>query len=296
MKERISEAVDSALEVKGLAKNYGDFLLRDVTFSLPRGYIMGLIGPNGAGKTTIIKLILNLLRRDKGHIRIFGLDNLASEVEVKSRIGFVHDAPIFYEHLTLKKLKGTVAPFYRSWDDKIFHRLIEEFDLPLEKRFSRLSRGMKMKFALALALSHRADLLILDEPTSGLDPVFRRELLAKLSAFIQDEGKSVLFSTHITSDLERIADFITFIHDGEVVFSSPRDEILENWAVVKGGPELLTEEHRPLFRGIRRREFVVQALTNDGAEARRRLPNGTLVEKASLEDIMFFLTRGNGHA
>jgi ABC-2 type transport system ATP-binding protein len=288
--------VEDALGINGLAKDYGDFRLKNVTFALPRGYIMGLIGPNGAGKTTIIKLLLNLLRRDEGNVRIFGLDNLASEVEVKSRIGFVHDAPVFYEHLTLRKLKDTVAPFYRSWDDRAFFRLIEEFDLPLGKRFSRLSRGLKMKFALALALSHRADLLILDEPTSGLDPVFRRELLAKLSAFIQDEGKSVLFSTHITSDLERIADFITFIHNGEVVFSSPRDEILEKWAVVKGGSELLAEKYRSLFRGIRRREFVVQALTADGADARRRLGKDTLIEKASLEDIMFFLTRGNGHA
>lgn len=288
--------MEDALGINGLAKDYGDFRLKNVTFALPRGYIMGLIGPNGAGKTTIIKLLLNLLRRDEGNVRIFGLDNLASEVEVKSRIGFVHDAPVFYEHLTLRKLKDTVAPFYRSWDDRAFFRLIEEFDLPLGKRFSRLSRGLKMKFALALALSHRADLLILDEPTSGLDPVFRRELLAKLSAFIQDEGKSVLFSTHITSDLERIADFITFIHNGEVVFSSPRDEILEKWAVVKGGSELLAEKYRSLFRGIRRREFVVQALTADGADARRRLGKDTLIEKASLEDIMFFLTRGNGHA
>jgi len=288
--------VEDALEINGLAKDYGDFCLKNVTFSLPRGYIMGLIGPNGAGKTTVIKLILNLLRRDEGSVNIFGLDNLTSEVEVKSRIGFVHDMPIFYEHLTLKKLKDTVAPFYLDWDEMAFHRLIEEFDLPLGKRFSRLSRGMKMKFALALALSHRADLLILDEPTSGLDPVFRRELLTKLSAFIQDERKSVLFSTHITSDLERIADFITFIHNGEVVFSSRRDEVLEKWAVVKGGPELLAEENRSLFRGIRRREFVVQALTADRAEARRRLPKDILIEKASLEDIMFFLTRGNGHA
>jgi ABC-2 type transport system ATP-binding protein len=296
MKGRRSEAVENALEVNGLTKDYGDFRLRQVTFSLPSGYIMGLIGPNGAGKTTVIKLILNLLRRDGGSVRIFGRDNLSSEVEIKSRLGFVHDAPIFYEYLTLKKLKDTVAPFYQSWDDRAFLRLIEEFDLPLGKRFSRLSRGMKMKFALALALSHRADLLILDEPTSGLDPVFRRELLAKLSAFIHDEGKSVLFSTHITSDLERIADFVTFIHNGEVVFSSPRDEILEKWAVVKGGPELLAEEYRRLFRGIRRREFVVQALTADGEKARRSLPKDVLVEKASLEDIMFYLTRGNGHA
>jgi ABC-2 type transport system ATP-binding protein len=153
-----------------------------------------------------------------------------------------------------------------------------------------------MKFALVLALSHRADLLILDEPTAGLDPVFRRELLAKLSSFIQDEGRSVLFSTHITSDLERIADFITFLNQGGIVFSAPKDEILEKWAVVKGGAELLETENRALFRGLRKREFNVQGLTDAGAEARRRLGKVATIERASLEDIMFYLTRGNGHA
>jgi len=287
--------MENAIEIKGLNKDYGDFRLQDVSFTVPRGYIMGLIGPNGAGKTTVIKLILNLLRRDGGEVRVFGRDILAHEVEVKSRIGFVHDTPFFFEHLTLRKLKDTVAPFYGTWDDRIFHRLMEEFDLPLRKRFSKLSRGMKMKFALALALSHQAELLILDEPTSGLDPVFRRELLARLSAFIQDEGKSVLFSTHITSDLERIADFITFIDQGGIVFSAPKDEILEKWAVIKGGSELLAEENRKLFRGVRRREFSVQGLTDDGARARQHLGKDVLIEKASLEDIMFYLTRGNGH-
>jgi ABC-2 type transport system ATP-binding protein len=190
----------------------------------------------------------------------------------------------------------TVAPFYRDWDEGLFLRLIREFDLPPRKRFAKLSRGMKMKFALATALSHKADLLILDEPTSGLDPVFRRDLLSRLSAFIQDAGKSVLFSTHITADLERIADFITFIRDGEVVFSAPKDDILGAWAVVKGGPEILAEEYRPLFKAVRRREFVVQALTADAADARRRLGPGAVVERATLEDIMFYMSKGNGHA
>jgi ABC-2 type transport system ATP-binding protein len=288
--------MENAIEIKGLGKDYGDFRLQDVSFAVPRGYIMGLIGPNGAGKTTVIKLILNLLRRGGGEICVFGRDILAHELEVKSRVGFVHDTPLFFEHLTLRKLKDTVAPFYRTWDDPAFYRLMEEFSLPLQKRFSRLSRGMKMKFALALALSHRADLLILDEPTSGLDPVFRRALLAKLSAFIQDEGKTVLFSTHITSDLERIADFITFMNQGRIVFSAPKDEILENWAVVKGGPELLAAENRSLFRGIRKREFSVQAITSDAAQARRQLGKEAVIDRASLEDIMFYLTRGNGHA
>jgi ABC-2 type transport system ATP-binding protein len=288
--------MEYALDIRNLSKDYSGFRLKDVSFSLPRGYIMGLIGPNGAGKTTVIKLILNLIRRDGGDISVLGLNNLAAEMEIKSRIGFVHDTPFFYEHLTLANVRKTVAPFYRDWDDASFLRLADEFDLPLGKRFKALSRGTKKKFALAVALSHKADLLILDEPTSGLDPVFRSELLKRLSAFIQDEGKSVLFSTHITSDLERIADFITFIRGGEIVFSLPRDQILGAWAVVKGGPELLAAENRDLFKGIRQGTYGVAALTAAAGDARRRLGRDAVIEAATLEDIMFYMTKGNGHA
>lgn len=288
--------MQNILEIKNLSKDYGDFKLKDVSFSLPQGFIMGLIGPNGAGKTTIIKLILNLLHRDEGEIKVFGLDNVDEETTVKGRIGFVHDTPYFCEPLTLKSLKATVAPFYKDWDDGVFYRLLREFDLPARKPFRKLSRGMKMKFALAVALSHHADFIILDEPTSGLDPVFRRELLARLSALIQDEKKSVLFSTHITSDLERIADYITFIHDGRIVFSKAKDEVLEKWAVVKGGNDLLNEDSRTFFKGIRKREFGFEALTADTAEARRRFAGKAVIEKASLEDIMYFMTRGGNHA
>jgi ABC-2 type transport system ATP-binding protein len=288
--------MDAALDIRNLRKDYGRFRLKDVSFVLPRGFIMGLIGPNGAGKTTIIKLILNLIRRDGGEIRILGLDDSAGDAARKIRVGFVHDSPCFYEHLTPATIRRTVAPFYPDWDDALFLRLMDEFRLPLRKRFMTLSRGTKMKFALALALSHKADLLILDEPTTGLDPAFRRDFLARLSAFIQDEGKAVLFSTHITTDLERIADFITLIRDGEIMFSAPKDDILGAWAVVKGGPELLRDEYRGLFRGIRKRDFGVQALTDKASEARRRLGREAVIETAGLEDIMYYLTKGNGHA
>ena len=288
--------MEPALEVRGLSKDYGDFRLKDVSFTVPRGYICGLIGPNGAGKTTIIRLVLNLIRRDGGEVRAFGLDNVRDEVAFKSRVGFVHETPRFYEHLSLRRIRDTVAPFYPKWDDALFDRLLGDFDLPPGKRFSRLSRGMKTKFALAMALAHDADLLILDEPTSGLDPVFRRRLLEKLREVIQDEGKAVLFSTHITSDLERIADYITFILDGEIVFSSPREEVLDKWGVVKGGKELCEAGMKDLFRGIRKGEYGVQALTDDIPGVRRRLGRNAVIERASLEDIMFFLTKGNGRA
>ncbi|MCP5108477.1 MAG: ABC transporter ATP-binding protein [bacterium] len=287
--------MENILEIKSLRKEYDGFTLKDVSFQLPYGYIMGLIGPNGAGKTTTIKLIMNLLKKNGGEIKVFGKDHIEDEMEVKSRIGFVYDAPAFYEHLNLKQMKNIVAPFYKSWDDGMFQKNIEAFELPLKKRIKTLSRGMRMKFALAIALSHHAELIIMDEPTSGLDPVFRRELLDILSSLIQDERKSILFSTHVTSDLERIADYITFIHKGEVVFSRERDEIFENYGIIKGGKELLTEENDRLFAGVREHKYGIEALTPCLQEARKKFKNGAVIEKASLEDIMFLTGKGGGN-
>ncbi len=288
--------MDNALEIKNLRKEYKGFTLKDVSFSLPQGFIMGLVGPNGAGKTTIIKLIMNLVRRNAGEIKVLGKDNFQHETEIKSHLGFVHETPSFFEDVSLQDIKAAISLFYRKWDEPLFRSLIAEFGLPLKKKFKKLSHGMKMKFSIALALSHDADLLIINEPTSGLDPVFRRELLARLSALIQDEKKSVLFSTHITSDLERIADYITFIHNGRIVFSRAKDEVLEKWAVVKAGNNLLNDDNRKFFKGIREREFGFEALTSDAAEARRRFAGNAVIEKASLEDIMYYMTRGGNHA
>ncbi len=288
--------MDIALEIKGLAKKYKGFTLSNVSFSLPKGYIMGLIGPNGAGKTTIIKLIMNLIRKDAGEIKVFGEDHLKKEKEIKSRIGFVHEVPCFYEDVSLRNIKTAVSLFYKKWDEKQFLALMGEFGLPLEKKFKKLSHGMKMKFSIALALAHDADLLIMDEPTSGLDPVFRRELLEKLSDLIQDAQKSILYSTHITSDLEKPADYITFIKSGEVIFSSTKDELKENWGIVQGGQELLNGQNRKLFKGVRKTSFGVEALTANVQEARRHLNSAIVIDRASIEDIMVFMDQGDSHA
>ena len=279
--------MENVLEIRNLRKNYGDFQLEDVSFSLPEGYIMGLIGPNGAGKTTIIKLIMNLIMKNGGDIKVFGMDNIGNEVEVKSRIGFVYDNPNYYEHLNLKQLKSIIAPFYKDWDDKMFFELVDKFKLPLKKKLKKFSRGMLMKGALALALSHHADLIIMDEPTSGLDPVFRRELLDLLSELLQNEKKSILFSTHITSDLERIADFITLIINGNIIFSKSKEEVLENYALVKGGNDLLNEEAKKYFTGIRKSEFGFEALTGNITETKKKFGSDIVIDKASLEDIMY---------
>ena len=278
------------LEVSGLCKRYPGFALADVSFSLPRGYIMGLIGPNGAGKTTTLKLILGLLRRDGGTIGAFGLDPARQGAAVRSRIGFVHDEPHFYRQLTLAQNAALVARFYRTWDADAFRQLAGAFGLPLEKRFGDLSHGNKTKFALALALSHRAELVVLDEPTSGLDPIFRRDLLDTLTELLQDKRASILFSTHITSDLERIADYITLIQDGRIVFSAAKDEILDRWALVKGGLELLAPLPPDYFRGIRRGAYGFEALTDDAAAVRRQLGDSVAIEVATLDDVVLYTT------
>lgn len=284
--------MENVLEIRNLSKIYPRFELKGVTFQVPAGSIMGLIGPNGAGKTTIIKLIMNLIRRDGGDIRLFGLDNLVREAEVKARTGFVYDTPAFFEDAAIKEIKAAIAPFYEKWNEPLFQELAAEFELPLKLKFRKLSQGMKTKFSLALALSHDADFIIMDEPTAGLDPVFRRELLAKLSGVIQNERKSILFSTHITSDLERIADYITFILNGEIVFSSAKDEILENWGVVKGARELAEGENRRFFEGISIREHGFEAVTSRREEAARHFGGQAVVERASLDDIMTLTARG----
>ncbi|HUT07696.1 MAG TPA: ABC transporter ATP-binding protein [Candidatus Latescibacteria bacterium] len=288
--------MDNAIEIKGLRKEYKGFRLDDVTFDVPQGYIMGLIGPNGAGKTTVVKLIMNLIRRDAGEVRVFGLDNLRHEPEIKARIGFVYDVPRFPEDLRLETIASAVAAFYDKWDAARFMGLLEEFQLSPRKVFKKLSHGMKMKFSLAVALAHDADLILMDEPTAGLDPVFRFELLTKLRALIQDERKTVLFSSHITSDLERVADFVTFIHKGRVVFSAAKDEVLETWGVVRAAGDGFRPEDVPDARGFRRTENSLEVLTSDLAAARRAPLSGAVFDKASLEDIMFFIGKGNAHA
>jgi ABC-2 type transport system ATP-binding protein len=282
----------NVLELRGATKRYPDFTLRDVSFSVPPGVIMGLVGPNGAGKSTIVKLILNLVSRDSGDVLVCGADAARDEVAAKSRIGFVHEVPTFYAHKSVAGLAAMVAPFYPTWDREAFARLIDAFELPSRKLFGNLSRGMRTKVALALAMSHHADLLLLDEPTSGLDPVFRRDVLDRLMAYVADEGASVLFSTHITADLERVADYITFVNHGSVVFSSTRDDVMDRWALVKGPNSLLDENLRAWLRGVESGPLGFVGVSDDIDAARARLAGlDVVIERPSLEDIVCYTRR-----
>ncbi len=280
------------LEVNNLSKKFKDFRLNNISFSVPYGYIMGFIGPNGAGKTTTIKLIMNLINKDGGEIRVFGQDHKEFEKEIKQKIGFVYEECYYYEDLSVTEMKRVIAPFYRDWDEPVFRRYQERFGLPAGKKIKELSRGMKTKFSLAVALSHHADLIILDEPTSGLDPVFRDELLEILRELMQDETKGVLFSTHITSDLDKIADYICFIEKGNIVFCDVKDEILNKYSIIKGSRDLLTEENRRMFISIKESEFGFQALCGDAARIKLQLGDRVILEKAGLDDIMLYTIRG----
>lgn len=286
--------MDNILEIKNLNKSYKDFSLDNLTFNVERGSIMGFIGPNGSGKSTTIKLIMNLIKKNSGDINIFGLDNLKHNKEIKQKIGFVYDENYFYEELNIIEMKNIIRPFYKNWNDTLFEKYIKEFELPKKNKIKNLSKGMKMKLSLALALCHNAELIIMDEPTSGLDPVFRSELSEILCSVIQDENVSIFFSTHITTDLEKIADYITFINKGKLVFSRTKDEIIENYGIVKGSKELLDNDIRREFVSVKENSFGFEALTKDITKARKIFKGRGIVEKASIEDIMVYTVREDG--
>lgn len=284
--------MEYALKVNGLSKQYPGFKLSDVSFGFERGTVMGFIGRNGAGKTTTIKLIMGLIRKDKGEIEILGQKMGTEHSEIREKIGFVYDEHGFYGGMTVKTVGKITAPFYRNWDHKEFNRLIGEFGLDPKRKTGVLSRGQKTKLAIALALSHGAELLIMDEPTSGLDPVFRSELLDILYQVIQDERKSIFFSTHNTSDLDRIADYITFIEDGKVIFSESKDELLERYKIVKGPLKHLSTHVIKLCVGTRESRTGFEALTSSAEELAGIIGQEMVVERANLEDIMVYTVKG----
>jgi len=283
--------MDKILEIYNLRKEFKGFTLDDISFSIPRGFIMGFIGPNGAGKTTTIKLIMNLLHRSGGDIKIFGMDNRDHEKTIKEKIGFVYDEVFYFDRLNARQVGFLMPRFYQSWDRTAFSRYLTEFDLPIGKKIKDFSRGMKLKLSLAVALSHAAELVVMDEPTSGLDPIFRNELLRILLGYIQDENRSVLFSSHITGDLEKIADYVTFINQGKIVFSENKDDVQRQYSIVKGPKADLTPGLESRLIGLNLAGFGFEGLCRNVAEIRMQLPGQAVVETADLDQIMLFFAR-----
>ena len=284
--------MEHVIELHQVNKSLKGFDLKDLSISVKKGFVTGFIGANGAGKSTTIKLMMNLLKPDSGDIKIFGMDYKKHEQEIKQRIGFVYDSNVFYEHLNLSEMKKIIKPSYRNWDDAVFRYYVEKFELPLQKKLNTFSKGMMMKASLTFALSHHADLIIMDEPTSGLDPIFRRELLDILHDLMQSSEKTILFSTHITTDLDRIADYITFIHQGQHIFSKEFYKIEEEYVLVKGDSNLLDPDTEQEFIGIRKSNYGFEALSANKTYVESLFGDLAVLERPTLEEIMLFTMKG----
>lgn len=283
--------MENILEIKNLSKKYKGFELKNVNIKLPKGMIMGFIGENGAGKTTTIKSILNIINRDSGEIKIFGLDNKENERKIKEDIGVVLDDSFLSEYLNPADINKIMKNIYKNWDEKLYFKYIEDFKLPKEKISKEYSSGMKMKLKIAVALAHHPKLLILDEPTSGLDPVARNEILDIFQEFIQDENKGIFVSSHITSDLEHIADYITFINNGEIIFTKTRDELLENYGIVKCSEEQFKKIDKKDYIKYKKNRYEYDVLIEDKYEFKKKY-DISVIDKTSLENIMLIYIKG----
>jgi ABC-2 type transport system ATP-binding protein len=280
--------MENILEVKGICKTYGNFSLKEVSFDVPKGFICGFIGPNGAGKTTTLKSILGIVKPDSGEIKIFGSNETIANNE---KVGVVMDSPMYVDEWKISDVSTALSPFYRNWDENLFDKYLKQFELEKKKKVKDLSRGMKVKLQIAAALSHDAELLILDEPTSGLDPVARDEICDLLREFVSNEKNSVIFSTHITSDLEKTADYIVFILGGKIVFTGEKDRLLEKYVRVTGGMNEVTSEQKKLLIGFREHVTGFEAMTE--TENLRKLPKTLFKEKINLDEIIIFINKEN---
>ena len=282
--------MDNILEVRNLTKQYADFTLDHVSFSIPKGTIMGLIGENGAGKSTTINAILDLIHKDDGTVTFWGQE-LSSAKQLKEDIGVVFDGINFYETLTAAKVGKTSQTAYKQWDDRLYREYLNRFQLPTNKEIKTFSKGMKMKLCIAVALSHRPKLLILDEATSGLDPVMRDDILDVFLEFVQDEEHSIMISSHITTDLEKVADTITFIHQGKVLFCKAKDELLYHYGIIRCGAAIFDEIDKSEILAYRKEDYQWNVLVADKEKARRRYKNA-VVDDAAIDDIMLLYVKG----
>ena len=279
------------IELQNVSKKYKDFELKNISFNVPEGCIVGLIGENGAGKTTTIKSILNITNAE-GIVKIFGKKLKENEKKIKEEIGVVLDDSFLSEYLNSKQISSIMKEIYKNWDENKYMKLLKQFSLPTDKMIKDFSSGMKMKLKIATAISHNPKILILDEPTSGLDPVVRNEILDMFRKYIEeDETRSILLSTHITTDLEHISDYIVFIEKGKIVFNLPTDELLDNYGIVKCSKEDFLKVDKTEYIKYKKEKYQYELLTNN-KEAIKKKYNITTIDKPSIEDIMLFYIKG----
>lgn len=279
------------LTLNGVRKNYKNFTLNNISFQVPGGTIVGLIGENGAGKSTTIRTILGLTEKDSGTIRLFGKEDADIDFNDRNHIGVVFDNNNFPEAFTPRKLDHFLSSVYSEWDHQQYMDFLEKLSLPIDRKIKKMSKGMKMKVALAVALSHHAKLLVLDEATSGLDPIVREEILDMLLGFIKDENHSVLMSSHITSDLEKIADHIVFIHDGKVILNKPKDELRYQYGIIKCKESQFDTLDKKEILAYRKQDYEWQVLISNRETAQKKYPE-IVIDPATIDDIMLLYVRG----
>ncbi|MBR6696591.1 MAG: ABC transporter ATP-binding protein [Oscillospiraceae bacterium] len=278
---------ENAIEIKGLTKKYDGFTLDDITFDVPKGSVMGFIGQNGAGKTTTIKAIFNIISRDAGTIKVLGLDNIENEYEIKEDVAAVFDELPFHEDFNAKQISIVLSNVFKNWNNEKFKELLTRFALPEKKKIKQFSKGMKMKLQIATALSHDAKLLIMDEATTGLDPVVRNEILDIFREYLQDGERSILMSSHITSDLEKIADCVTFIDKGKILLSGYKDDILDTHGLLKCSKADYENIDKEDIVSARITDFGVDAMVSDREMCNKKY-SGAVIDKTTLEEIMLF--------
>ena len=282
----------NAIEIRGLTKKYDGFTLDNISFDVPKGSIMGFIGQNGAGKTTTINSILNVIRWDSGEIKLLGCDMPQDETKAKEQISAIFDVLPFNEDMSAYHLNKVMRGIWKEWNPEVFAEYLDRFNLPVKKKFAKFSKGMKMKLQIAAGLSHNAKLLIMDEATTGLDPVVRNEILDIFLEYLQDESNSILMSSHITSDLEKIADRVTFIDNGRVLLTGIKDEILDNHGMVKCSKKDFKDFLREDYISARVTDFGVEMLVDDRSDIAKKY-SGAVIDKVSLEEIMLFYVNRN---
>ena len=285
--------MENILELQQVSKTFAksNFTLNNMSFSLPYGAILGFVGENGAGKTTTIGCILNTIAKDGGSVKLFGREMLDADTDIREKIGVVYDGDNFPGHWTAEQLSKIMQGVYTNWDDKLFRRYLKDFQLPPRQRIKHYSRGMTMKLAIAAALAHHPQLLILDEATSGLDPIMRDEMLDIFLDFVQEEDHSILLSSHITSDLEKVADYITFIHNGSLIMTVSKNDLVYHYAVMRCKESQFLSLDRSDIIAYRKRDFQIDVLVSDGKEAQRKYRD-VIVDNVSLDEIMVLLVKG----
>jgi len=282
--------MNNILEVSNLSKTFKGFSIDSISFNLPAGAIMGFVGQNGAGKTTTIRLILNMLKRNSGVIKLFGLNNIKSELEIKQNLGVIFDDFFFIETWKIKDIEDAIKEFYKLWDSKLYRQYLDKFNLPSGKMIKDLSRGMKIKLMLAVAMSHNAKLLILDEPTSGLDPVARNELMDIFKEYIANGDRSILFSTHITSDLEKVADYITLIDHGRLFYSGNTNELINSYLIVRGSPDVLSTELKENIIGLTINQSVFVGMIKSSMLP--NIPKEIVTGIPTIDEILIYISKG----